>query len=42
MTRNRAEYQAREVTEAELTDLDGAAHSHVVVARAHVAVLRST
>jgi hypothetical protein len=40
VTRNRAEYQAREVTETELTDLEGAAHSLVVAARAHVSLLQ--
>ena len=40
VTRNRAEYQARAVTEAELTDLQGAAHALVVTARVHVSSLR--
>jgi hypothetical protein len=40
VTRNRAEYQARAVTEAELADLQGAAHALVITARAHGSSLR--
>jgi hypothetical protein len=39
VTRNQAEYQARDVTQTELTDLDDAARALVAVARAHVALL---
>jgi hypothetical protein len=42
LTRNRAEYQARQVTETELTDLHGAAHALLAAARAHVSMLRRT
>ena len=40
VTRNRAEYQAHEVTQTELADLDEAAHAVVAAARAHVTTLR--
>jgi hypothetical protein len=39
VTRNRAEYQARQVTETELTDLQGAAHALVATARTHLCAL---
>jgi hypothetical protein len=41
VTRNAAEYQAREVTETELADLDAAAHALVAAAQAHVASRQS-